>query len=484
MALGNLGKYSQLLQNMPNPNTGTHAGGLSHVLQQALLGYSAGQDQRAEEATQGRYEQMLRAMTGTPDTQGFAPDHTYNPPGAFGAGVGGPPPPPLDPDRAQVTIPGEAPDLMGAINIGAGDPALQELTFGLLNQRNQNIAAAEAAEAARADALFDTNAANEQAMAMAQFEVDNRVPPAPVQPRFAEAADGFLYWIDGPNAGQRVRPGIDADPSLSYEGSLEAQHLARLLVLGPDGGYVNADHTTQQYAVAFSALSEPKLRYDDLTGESTWHYPDMSRFLEPTFQFNQQGEVPDNAAPTAVLSQEALPGQPAYSVTEQTGAPRFTPQQAESAGFADRLYISSLIIEGQLESALSLSESMLSDVPMFGNYLIEDATQQLQQAQRDFVNAKLRKESGAAIAPSEFASAELQYFPLPGDGPDVIAQKKANRELVYNGLVRESGPAYVQLNSAPSAPEGIPENAQYQPSSGNWWWPVDPNNPDGEWEHN
>lgn len=471
MALGNLGKYSQMLQNMPNPNTGTHAGGLSHVLQQALLGYSAGQDQRAEDAKQTRLADALRIGMGTPGNP------ITDAPGAFAAGAGGPPPMSMDPARQPV--PGDWSGMIGAL--GQDFP---ELSLQMMGQERNAAAAAEAAEAARADALFDTNAANEQAMAMAQFEVNNRVPPAPVQPRYAEAADGFLYWIDGPNAGQRVRPGIDPEPSLSYEGGLEAQHLARLLVLGPDGGYVNADHTTQQYAVAFSALSEPKLRYDDLTGESTWHYPDMSPFLEPTFQFNQQGEVPDNAAPTAVLSQEVLPGQPAYSVTEQTGAPRFTPQQAEAAGFADRLYISSLIIEGQLESALSLSESMLSDVPMFGNYLIDDGTQQLQQAQRDFVNAKLRRESGAAIADSEFASAELQYFPIPGDGPDVIAQKKANRELVYNGLVRESGPAYVQLNSAPSAPEGIPENAQYQPSSGNWWWPVDPNNPDGEWEHN
>lgn len=155
MALGNLGKYSAMLQNMPNPNTGTHAGGLSHVLQQALLGYSMGQDQRAEEATQGRLTQMLKAMTGTPDTQGFAPDEAYNPPGAFGAGVGGPPPLSMDPDRAQITIPGQAPDLMGAINIGAEDPALQELTLGLLNQQNQSTAAADAAEAARLQGIED-----------------------------------------------------------------------------------------------------------------------------------------------------------------------------------------------------------------------------------------------------------------------------------------------------------------------------------------
>jgi len=37
----------------------------------------------------------------------------------------------------------------------------------------------------------------------------------------------------------------------------------------------------------------------------------------------------------------------------------------------------------------------------------------------------LRKESGAAIAASEFDNAEKQYFPQPGDSDQVISQKRA-----------------------------------------------------------
>jgi hypothetical protein len=66
--------------------------------------------------------------------------------------------------------------------------------------------------------------------------------------------------------------------------------------------------------------------------------------------------------------------------------------------------------------------------------------QQVVQAQRDFVNAVMRRESGAAIAPSEFANARKQYFPQPGDSAEVLAQKKANRELVIKGLAEVSGP--------------------------------------------
>lgn len=61
--------------------------------------------------------------------------------------------------------------------------------------------------------------------------------------------------------------------------------------------------------------------------------------------------------------------------------------------------------------------------------------QQYLQAQRDFINAILRRESGAAIAASEFASAEKQYFPQIGDSPAVIKQKANNRKLVTKKLL-------------------------------------------------
>lgn len=67
--------------------------------------------------------------------------------------------------------------------------------------------------------------------------------------------------------------------------------------------------------------------------------------------------------------------------------------------------------------------------------------QQVEQAQRDFVNAVLRQESGAAISPSEFANAQKQYFPQPGDSKEVIDQKKANRATAIAGLRVMAGPA-------------------------------------------
>ena len=63
--------------------------------------------------------------------------------------------------------------------------------------------------------------------------------------------------------------------------------------------------------------------------------------------------------------------------------------------------------------------------------------QQLDQAQRDFINAVLRRESGAAIASSEFENARRQYFVQPGDSPQVIAQKARNRQTAIAGMMAE-----------------------------------------------
>ena len=61
----------------------------------------------------------------------------------------------------------------------------------------------------------------------------------------------------------------------------------------------------------------------------------------------------------------------------------------------------------------------------------------MEQSQRDFVNAVLRRESGAAISNSEFDNARQQYFPQIGDDDKVIEQKRRNRELATRGILAE-----------------------------------------------
>lgn len=76
--------------------------------------------------------------------------------------------------------------------------------------------------------------------------------------------------------------------------------------------------------------------------------------------------------------------------------------------------------------------------------------QMLDQAKRDFTNAVLRRESGAAIGADEFDNANKQYFPQIGDSPGVIAQKARNRQLAVNGILAEVPSGAKPINVQPA----------------------------------
>jgi hypothetical protein len=89
------------------------------------------------------------------------------------------------------------------------------------------------------------------------------------------------------------------------------------------------------------------------------------------------------------------------------------------------------------------------------------AQQQVEQAQRNFINAVLRQESGAAINEGEFNNAKKQYFPQPGDSAEVIEQKRLNREAAIKGFDIAAGPGAKQATPPSTAPKRISSMDEY-----------------------
>jgi hypothetical protein len=75
-------------------------------------------------------------------------------------------------------------------------------------------------------------------------------------------------------------------------------------------------------------------------------------------------------------------------------------------------------------------------------FMKSEDTKLMEQAQRNFINAVLRRESGSAISASEFESGNQQYFPQQGDSPAVLAQKERNRDVALAGLKTEGAKAW------------------------------------------
>ena len=73
------------------------------------------------------------------------------------------------------------------------------------------------------------------------------------------------------------------------------------------------------------------------------------------------------------------------------------------------------------------------------NLFASDEDQLASQSMRDFINAVLRNESGAAIAEHEFTNAQAQYFPEVNDSKAVRQQKSENRQVAIATMKAAAG---------------------------------------------
>lgn len=121
------------------------------------------------------------------------------------------------------------------------------------------------------------------------------------------------------------------------------------------------------------------------------------------------------------------------------------PTQYQAATFGRRVESANNIFNQLADSGFDRTTKSAGFQSILPTALQGAASQQQEQAERNFVNAVLRRESGSAISKTEFDSAEKQYFPRAGDSPEVLAQKAQNRSLVQEGLRAESGNAWNEV---------------------------------------
>lgn len=151
----------------------------------------------------------------------------------------------------------------------------------------------------------------------------------------------------------------------------------------------------------------------------------------------------------------------------------FSGKPATEAQQTTGLYASRIKQANDIFEGLNKYTSNLNSAQYFGqkalpgplNALRSGDFQSLDQAERNFINAVLRRESGAVISPSEFENARKQYLPQPGDKPSTLAQKKANRDLVQQQFIQGSGGSY----SAPTSQNNAPTNNIQTMSDGSQW---------------
>jgi hypothetical protein len=138
-----------------------------------------------------------------------------------------------------------------------------------------------------------------------------------------------------------------------------------------------------------------------------------------------------------------------------------TEGETNAAGFAQRMELSNSIINslpaGSQPGAMTRT---LESIPFVGGVAARSGqsaeTQKFDQAAQDWIRAKLRKESGAAIGVDEARQEYATYFPMVGDTPEKIAQKAEARRVVTEGMKKAAGKAYEPYTPLAPAPAGGP----------------------------
>jgi len=138
---------------------------------------------------------------------------------------------------------------------------------------------------------------------------------------------------------------------------------------------------------------------------------------------------------------EAATLQVPYGTTREQAKGKMPSTQAQGvvAAYASRMAQASEEIE-RLGKELGTGERVYNFLTP--NFFNTATGQQFDQAQRDFINAVLRRESGAVISKSEFDNAYKQYIPRAGDSAGVLKQKADNRAIQFAAFKRAAGNAY------------------------------------------
>jgi hypothetical protein len=132
------------------------------------------------------------------------------------------------------------------------------------------------------------------------------------------------------------------------------------------------------------------------------------------------------------------------AVTFQQGsALKLTEGQSKDSVFITRATGALPLIDKYGDALTDLTESVAGRTPIVGNYAKSQEFQQAEQAGKEFLQAILRKDTGAAITKEETAEYGSVYLPQPGDSAAVLAQKKEARGRAVRAIASGLPPAQI-----------------------------------------
>ena len=162
-------------------------------------------------------------------------------------------------------------------------------------------------------------------------------------------------------------------------------------------------------------------------------------------QENNYGKAPSGYRWTGDGNLQPIAGGPAEKPTET---------QRAVGGYVDRM----AHVENRIDNFFDKGKELPSfweHSKLTPNFLKSDDGQQYLNLASQWIRAKLRRESGAAISASEWEEEYKTFFPQPGDGTETIDEKRQARQVAQESMGAQAGHAPRTITSGGGG--GLPE---------------------------
>lgn len=177
-------------------------------------------------------------------------------------------------------------------------------------------------------------------------------------------------------------------------------------------------------------------------------------------------EVGQSNAQTGRMNAQTSRGRLELDRQEAARRPQsdFNSNEQLAAGFAARMTTASRVIDELAAQGFNPTSVGAGWSP---GILAGENTRRFRQAAEDWINANLRRESGAAISDQERESAMRTFFPRVGDSAAVVQQKANARSLQERNLVESSNGAFAQMYPELAGAQPRPQTGQQGASPAN-----------------
>ncbi len=185
-------------------------------------------------------------------------------------------------------------------------------------------------------------------------------------------------------------------------------------------------------------VSQGEILVDPVTGKEIYKAapkPDVKPSAVQEYEYAKGQGFPGTfqdweASKKGGMSLQVDPATGAVTFQQGGNIKPMTEGQSKDAVFSTRA-AGALPLVDKFGDSLTGSEGMIGgtvgQLPVVGNFAKTEGYQQAEQAGKEFLQAILRKDTGAAITKEETAEYGSVYLPRPGDSKELLAQKKASR---------------------------------------------------------